>query len=331
MRRSAVAGVLALLLTGCSGDPQSGSGPPAVEPSPPAPFTARDAPLPTARELAWVERLSGWMLGVQNATLGRNADYLRGCASSLVHEVPRPPSARLRPLRAAAARACDAVERGLTVRGAAADRHLARAQRTLDRVVEAIFLSAQETADRPLPVRGGSDVRTSRIEPRVGRLAAGLAKRRVEARCWSRDDWERIRRELAVYSGIDPDVQGFARVGDGTVHLAPDGCDPLVRVLYGADWPTAFGDRLELAGAAGLLAHEVRHRLGVSDEARAECWGLQHVEEVARLLGGSAEQARELAATHWEHLYDRDDETYGSPQCRDGGALDVRPGSSEWP
>ena len=75
----------------------------------------------------------------------------------------------------------------------------------------------------------------------------------------------------------------------------------------------------------------MRHRLGAAHEARVECWAMQHVEEVALLLRASARDARRLAETYWDTVYLRDHATYGSPECRDGGKLDLQRGTGEWP
>ena len=342
MRSIALLAALALLGAGCvgGGDGDAEPAPMGTAPTATAPArtpVARDAVLPSAAEQAWVEGLTGWMLAVQNAALQRNTAYLVDCASSLRATVPQPPSTRLRPLRAAAGRACRDVERALAIGpddAAAGDRLYARAQRTFDRIVERILVASQLTLERELPVRGGAEQRASRVEPRVGSLATRLAGRRVEAHCWSGADWRRINRELSLYMGLNREIAGYASVGGDEVELAPDGCAPLVRVLYGGSWPEDGGGRIELAAAVSLLAHEVAHALGTSDEARAECWALQHVRRVAELLGAPAESARELAETQWQDVYlvaVRDDPIYGSPECRDGGKLDLDPTSSNWP
>lgn len=331
MRPCAALCALVLLAAGCAGGDEDAPRPPASAP------VARDAVLPSAAEQAWVGELSGWMLGMQNAALQRNADYLADCTASLRSTVAPPPSPRLRPLRKSAGRACRDVERALALepaRAAEADRLHARAQRTFDGIVERILVSSQLTLDQALPVRGGPDVRASRVEPRVGRIATRVAGRRVAVRCWSQADWRRINRELAVYLGVTRRIAGYAAVGGDRVELAPEGCDPLVRVLYGGAWPDDGGDDVALAAAAVLLAHEVGHSRGLSNEARTECWGVQHVADVASLLRAPGAQARQLAETYWEEIYlstVQDDEVYGSEECRNGGDLDARPNTDLWP
>jgi hypothetical protein len=48
--------------------------------------------------------------------------------------------------------------------------------------------------------------------------------------------------------------------------------------------------------SVGALAHEAQHRVGVVDEAVAECSGMQMLSEAARTLGATRAYAEGLAA-----------------------------------
>jgi hypothetical protein len=85
------------------------------------------------------------------------------------------------------------------------------------------------------------------------------------------------------------------------------------------------------AVAVHVLAHEAIHLRGVMDEAITECTGLQHTAQVARALGADAEQARALAEYYWRAVYPQLADAYRSPDCADGGRLDLNPDSSVWP
>ncbi len=77
----------------------------------------------------------------------------------------------------------------------------------------------------------------------------------------------------------DPGVEGYAMLEAGVVHLQPKWCDALRD-------PTVDGY------AALVLGHEVGHIiLQTRDEAKAECWGLHHVPQIARLLGWNPRKA----------------------------------------
>jgi hypothetical protein len=79
-----------------------------------------------------------------------------------------------------------------------------------------------------------------------------------------------------------------------------------------------------------LLAHELQHARGVYDEAVAECFGLQSVQSLARELGADAMPARLIGAMAASRYRDEAAE-YRSPQCRNGGSLDLRPRTNDWP
>jgi hypothetical protein len=91
------------------------------------------------------------------------------------------------------------------------------------------------------------------------------------------------------------------------------------------------GSTLDTAWSLNALAHESYHLAGVRNEARTECYALQAIDFVARRLGASPRQARQLAQFAFSELPDRMPAEYTSPDCRDGGKLDLRPGDPIWP
>ena len=91
------------------------------------------------------------------------------------------------------------------------------------------------------------------------------------------------------------------------------------------------GSALETAWSLNALAHESYHLAGVRNEARTECYALQAIDYVARRLGASEQQARQLAAFAFAELPGRMPAAYSSPACHDGGAYDLRPASRVWP
>jgi hypothetical protein len=59
---------------------------------------------------------------------------------------------------------------------------------------------------------------------------------------------------------------------------------------------------------------------------------MQSIEELATLLGAAEAEGQVLASVYWHERYPRiRDSDYRSPECRDGGSLDLRPQSSIWP
>jgi hypothetical protein len=83
--------------------------------------------------------------------------------------------------------------------------------------------------------------------------------------------------------------------------------------------------------ALDVLAHESWHLEGNQNEALTECYALQTVGFVATKLGSNNIQARGLARLVHLLVYPHLPDAYRSDECRDGGALDLRPDSSAWP
>jgi hypothetical protein len=70
---------------------------------------------------------------------------------------------------------------------------------------------------------------------------------------------------------------------------------------------------------------------GVRNEAEADCYGLQRTAFVAEQLGADPVEAQRLADLAFLERAQSAPPEYRSPQCYDGGALDLDPGTSVWP
>jgi hypothetical protein len=122
--------------------------------------------------------------------------------------------------------------------------------------------------------------------------------------------------------------------------LAPAVCSTLHGLWAGRRPPlacTELGqgqcgqDVLELAWAASALAHESYHLHGVRNEAAAECYGLQATALVAWRLRAPPVYAQQLATYTFWNIRPPVDYGYFSPECRDGGTLDLHPADADWP
>ncbi|MDX6513030.1 MAG: hypothetical protein QOE36_2534 [Gaiellaceae bacterium] len=183
--------------------------------------------------------------------------------------------------------------------------------------------------DRSLPRRSGVSS-ASRIEPRFSTVAASLSGKRSEVRCWSKADWARINGEH-IASGDNLDyVGGFYRPPGTHVQLEPSICADLVALVYRHLRPTGAA-AVPLALAVDTLAHESMHRRGFVNEATTECYAVQLVYRTARELGIPTGYAATLHALNWRVGYPAHPSQYHSPQCRNGGRLDLNPSSSRWP
>lgn len=90
----------------------------------------------------------------------------------------------------------------------------------------------------------------------------------------------------------------------------------------------------DIAMALAVVAHESYHLLGYSNEAQVECYGMQSIWFVASKLGAPVAESQALASLYATRIYPQrrvQTPAYWSPQCRDGGKLDLRPARAGWP
>jgi hypothetical protein len=157
-------------------------------------------------------------------------------------------------------------------------------------------------------------------ERRLASVAGEIAHRDVSIRCQGPVgelvdvDWE--------YGSVRFGADG--RPGDGA-RLDRRVCTTLRRLGRGEPVTIAAGSL-----AVEALAHESYHLAGVQDEAATQCYALQAMRFVATRLGASGEvgDAYVRAAVA---LYPTLPEAYRSVECREGGALDLRPETGVFP
>ena len=158
-------------------------------------------------------------------------------------------------------------------------------------------------------------------ESRLGKVASEIAGRKVSVDC----------------PGL---LGGLVSPNAGTVYFDEEGrpasftdldeetCSTLDRFAEGNTGPA---DEREVARALHVLAHESSHLAGVRDEAAADCFGLQRTAVAAEDLGADPAEAERLARIALAERALTAPTDYRSAECRDGGALDLDPGSSVWP
>jgi hypothetical protein len=285
--------LLAVVLAGCGGGKEAAS-----QETVSAPRSSHVVGSPSGAERVYVNTVGEWVLA---------------CTGPLEEYAGKPPTPRMR---------------GLARRAEAACAGTGKTDAVLTRI--AGYELAWGDA-RALPVRGGRS-RESRVEPRFGEAASGLAGEETEVRCWSEDDWRAVASAGSPYDEDDDGGDGASELAgfvgdDRRIHLAPDICADLVDLVYGG----AKEADTDLAFAVGALAHEARHTMGELREDRTECWAVQRLERTARLLGADAELAAGLAERYWEDVYPQQEPPYSSEECRDGGAFDLDPEWDDWP
>jgi hypothetical protein len=307
--------VLALLAPGCGGRTAGDE-----------PAKLRVPSLPTAREVAWFRQMAAFANAVSNlsgqaaAPGGAKAKAaLRDCGPIFRSSVGPAPTRRQRAAARAILAACLDFGRG----------RLAEGDRALNASGGRIFLRSD---GRALPRRGGL-TKVSRVEPRFSRVAAALSGvPGTVVRCWSLPDWVALIEERGAYTGGAVDLRADGFVSQGTrVNLAPRMCERLIRFVYRGLRPAGGQAKLQLANTVLTLGHETVHVAPGGSEAVATCYGLQRVRRAGVLLGAPRSYADSLAELAWSGLYPYGLAKYHSPECRDGGGLDLNPKSSLWP
>ena len=101
---------------------------------------------------------------------------------------------------------------------------------------------------------------------------------------------------------------------------------PVQAPLYGEcdDWGSTLV-------SVHVLTHESMHLHGLVGEAYAECLAVQVDAYVATALGADERFARAMATEFWDNYYATRTDRYRSPDCHDGGRLDLFPDRSGWP
>lgn len=92
-------------------------------------------------------------------------------------------------------------------------------------------------------------------------------------------------------------------------------------------------DYLNTIIALETISHESMHILGIHDEPAAECFGMQLLTLVAYKMGADAEFAFEIGEDYVPYYAQKQTSLpeYWSPDCYDGGSLDIWKDKQGWP
>jgi hypothetical protein len=168
---------------------------------------------------------------------------------------------------------------------------------------------------------GVLEYRAQAAEARYGAVVSEIAHRDVSVRCQGMFGH-------LIDIGQELGTVQFNAEGDpaNKTDIKRDACNWLKEYEKGDKKVT-----LHSALAVHVLAHEAIHLRGWTDEALAECYGLQYTAEVARGLGASPLQAQRLAEFYWRVVYPDMPDEYRTRDCADGARLDLHKDSSIWP
>jgi len=135
--------------------------------------------------------------------------------------------------------------------------------------------------------------------------------------------------EAHDYVGYVQHADGIAIVGGDRAYITPEICFALYRLAFEGD-----EEGSQTARAIAVLAHEAWHLRGERDEATTECYALQSGVALGRRLGLDEDAARRMMAQQLTENMLRGPgslEYRVSDECRDGGRLDLDPGSRAFP
>jgi hypothetical protein len=159
----------------------------------------------------------------------------------------------------------------------------------------------------------------ARAAERFSREASRIAEKPVTIRC----------DESGRHVGAVQHSDGAATVGGDLAYLTPQRCLDLYRLAFEGDVTSSQTGR-----AVAVLAHEAWHLRGVRDEGTTECYALQSGVELGRRLGLTEGTARRLMRQQLTENSLRGAaslEYVVSPDCRDGGRLDLDPNRARFP
>ncbi len=167
----------------------------------------------------------------------------------------------------------------------------------------------------------GSVSREGRAEAvaRFSDEASVIAEKAVSIRC----------DEARDYVGAVQHTDGVATLGGDLAILTPEICHDLYRLAFEGE---VTGSRT--GRAVAVLAHESWHLRGVGDESTTECYALQSGVSLGTRLGLDEGRARQLMRQQLTENALRGAESIEyrvTSDCRDGGRLDLDPGSSGFP
>ena len=161
----------------------------------------------------------------------------------------------------------------------------------------------------------------ARLEDRLAKAASEIAAMTVEVNCQSFGE---------AFTDVGAEL-GYVKWGaDGIPErrtlIKRDQCADLSDYL---DSDKISPSRDEIV-AVHILTHETVHMMGETNEARTECFAMQRNDQMARLLGATPDQARDLTASYWREIYPHMPDTYRSGQCGPGLELDEGRAGAPW-
>jgi hypothetical protein len=148
--------------------------------------------------------------------------------------------------------------------------------------------------------------------------------------CWGDRAWRQIGRiSKLTFGHSTAHTGGFVWDGQQVANLPGRVC----RFLDAVTYRHVRRVNRAVAWAFKNLTHEAIHVAGVDDEAATECYAIQLMAQTIDNLGLGRAYGQRVARLSWSRyprmkLIGR---RYWTASCHDGGPLDLRPATSQWP
>lgn len=270
-------------------------------------------------ERAWQARIARWAAFVDDAREDPAWQAVQRCGERLdaVGEAP----ASLRELRELADDTCAALT--------ASARHRVSATRSLDPALldRAAKEEREGNNDLALLVDAVGARRDDALDARLSKVASRVAGAEVTVRCFSSlEDWRAVQRVVGRTEEGVQELAGFAVFAERRAELSPEVCRTLKSIRTAS--------HSDATDAIAVLTHEAQHLAGVDgieDEATTDCYSAQRMRQTAVLLGRPPAEAASMGALYLRTMQPLLPEQYRSPDCRNGGGLDLRPRDPEFP
>jgi hypothetical protein len=181
---------------------------------------------------------------------------------------------------------------------------------------------AHTIGDAGLLPRSAHFTGTSVMQTRLSAASYALSKlvgtpKSVAVACWNEADWANIGGDSD--DGVYQTLAFYQPSMPHWVHLSPGICRSIETVLYHR--PVRPTPRQ--ANAVETVTHEMMHALGIANEARAECYGMQLSWLLAYKLGIPYGYSARLARLNLQNYWTRPPEYRNRSLCREGGAWDL--------
>jgi hypothetical protein len=186
----------------------------------------------------------------------------------------------------------------------------------------ASYVACLPVAERPMA--------GARIDLRYSEAVSRATGTDAIVACWDNRAWARIGRiSKLTFGHSTAHTGGFVWDGQQLANLPGRVCRFLDAVAY------RHARRVDrsIAWAFKNLTHEAIHVAGVDDEAATECYAIQLMAQTIDELGLGRTYGERVAQLSWSR-YPRMKiigPRYWTRTCHDGGPLDVRPTSRDWP